>query len=43
MISLSSVSMVDKIDESAVAEMSELFSSAVYIIVVPVGNHVYLL
>jgi hypothetical protein len=30
-------------DESTLAEMSELFSSALYIIAIPVGNHVHLL
>jgi hypothetical protein len=36
------MSLDDKTDESAVAERSELFSSALYI-VIPVDNHVHLL
>jgi hypothetical protein len=37
------MSLDEKTDESAVAERSELFSSALYIIVIPVDNHVHLL
>jgi hypothetical protein len=43
MISLLSVSLDDKTDKSAVAELSELFSSALYIIVISADNHVHLL
>jgi len=43
MISLLSMSMEEKADESAVAEISELFSSALYIIIIPVDNHIHLL
>jgi hypothetical protein len=41
MISLLSVSLGDKTDESTLAEMSELFSSALYIIVISVVNRVH--
>jgi len=37
------MSLDDKTDESTQAEMSELFSSALYIIIIPVVNHVHLL
>jgi len=43
MISLLSMSLHEKTDGSAVAEISELFSSALYIITIPVDNHVHLL
>ena len=41
MISLLSVTLGDKTDESTLAEMSELFSSALCIIVIPVVNRVH--
>ena len=43
MSSLLSMSLDDETDELAVAERSELFSSALYIIIIPVDNHVHLL
>jgi hypothetical protein len=43
MISLLSMILDDKTDESALSDMSELFSSSLYIIVIPVDNHVHLL